>query len=135
MQKAQKGYFRDQGLLHYLLRIRDIDSLLLHPVAGFSFESYVTEEIIRGFQSTMEPAIEFSYYRTIDRSEVDLVVEGFWGLLPVEIKLNSLVKKQSLRGLEHFIADTGTPFGIVVNRGKDVRYLSDKVIQVPVNYL
>ncbi len=135
VQKAPKGYFRDQGLLHYLLRIRDIDSLLLHPVAGFSFESYVTEEIIRGFQSTMEPSIEFSYYRTIDRSEVDLVVEGFWGLLPVEIKLNSLVKKQSLRGLENFIADTGTPFGIVVNRGKDVRYLSDKVIQVPVNYL
>ena len=95
----------------------------------------MTEEIIRGFQSTMEPSIEFSYYRTIDRSEVDLVVEGFWGLLPVEIKLNSLVKKQSLRGLENFIADTGTPFGIVVNRGKDVRYLSDKVIQVPVNYL
>lgn len=135
VQKAHKGFFRDQGLLHYLLRISDVDSLLLHPVAGFSFESYVTEEIIRGFQSTMEPSIEFSYYRTVDRSEVDLIVEGFWGVLPIEIKLNSAVKKQNLRGLENFIADTGAAFGVVINRSKDIRYLSDRIIQLPVNYI
>lgn len=135
VQKSPKGFFRDQGLLHYLLRISDLDSLLLHPVAGFSFESYVTEEIIRGFQSIMEPSVEFSYYRTVDRSEVNLVVEGFWGVLPIEIKLNSAVKKQNLRGLENFIADTGAAFGVVINRGKDIRYLSERIIQLPVNYI
>lgn len=135
VQKAPKGFFRDQGLLHYLLRIQHPDALLLHPVAGFSFESFVTEEIIRGFQATMTTNLDFCYYRTIDKSEVDLIVDGVWGLLPMEIKLNSVIKKQNLRGLENFIADTGAAFGILVNRGKDIRYLSEKVIQVPVNYL
>ena len=50
-QKSMKGFFRDQGLLHYFLKTADLDQLLLHPVAGFSFESFVTEEIIRGFQT------------------------------------------------------------------------------------
>ncbi len=135
VQKAKKGFFRDQGLLHYLLRVDDLDSLLLHPVAGFSFECYVIEEIIRGFQATMETGLEFSYYRTVDKSEVDLVIEGFFGLLPIEIKLTSAIKKQGLRGLENFITDTGAEFGIVVNRGTTVRLLSEKIIQIPVHYL
>ncbi len=94
--------------MHYFLKIRDLDNLLIHPVAGFTFESYVIEEIIRGFQATMATPLEFSYYRTIDKSEVDLVVEGNFGVVPIEIKLNSVVKRRSLRGLENFLADRGT---------------------------
>jgi len=71
---ANKGFFRDQCLLHYLLKINDLDQLLIHPVAGFSFESFVIEEIIRGLQATMSTWLPFSYYRTIDKSEVDFFV-------------------------------------------------------------
>ncbi len=48
-----------------LLKITELDKLLLHPVAGFSFESFVIEEIIRGFQATMATQMEFTftYYR------------------------------------------------------------------------
>ncbi len=60
VQKARKGLFRDQGLLHYFLKITDLDRLLLHPVTGFSFESFVIEEVIRGLQSTMTTQLEFS---------------------------------------------------------------------------
>ena len=135
VQKAKKGFFRDQGLLHYFLKINDLDRLLLHPVAGFSFESFVIEEMIRGLQATMTTQLEFSYYRTIDKSEVDLVIEGNFGIVPVEIKLNSVVKRISLRGLENFLADTKAPYGILVNRGKRVEILTDKIIQIPVNYI
>jgi predicted AAA+ superfamily ATPase len=76
------------------------------------------EEIIRGLQATMATQLEFSYYRTIDKSEVDLVIEGNFGAVPIEIKLDSTVKKSGLRGLENFLADTDSPCGIVINRGK-----------------
>ena len=135
VQKAQKGFFRDQGLLHYFLKIGDVDQLLLHPVAGFSFESFVIEEIIRGFQTTMATGLEFNYYRTIDKSEVDLVVEGGFGVVPIEIKLSSTIKRQSLRGLENFINDRKCAFGILVNRGQRVEQISDKIVQIPVHYL
>jgi len=135
VQKAKKGFFRDQGLLHYFLRITDLDRLLLHPVAGFSFESFVIEELIRGFQATMATQLDFTYYRTVDKSEVDLVIEGNFGVVPVEIKLNSAVKRISLRGLENFLTDTDAHYGILINRGKRVEQLTNKIIQIPVNYI
>ena len=135
VQKSNKGFFRDQGILHQLLKIKDLDQLQLHPVAGFSFESFVIEELIRGFQATMATGLEYSYYRTVDQSEVDFIVEGEFGLCPVEIKLNSVINQKSLRGLQNFINDMGCQYGIVVNRGKRIELLSSNIIQIPVNYL
>lgn len=135
VQKSRKGFFRDQGLLHYLLRLRDADDLLLHPAAEFSFESFAIEEIIRGLQATMADGLEYYYYRSVDKSEIDLVIEGFFGTLPIEIKLNSSVKRHSLRGLMNFINDMKAERGIIVNRGKRIELLSDKIIQIPVHYL
>lgn len=135
VQKANKGFFRDSGILHHLLRINTLDQLQLHPVAGFSFESFVTEELIRGLQATMATGLEFSYYRTVDKSEVDLVIEGDFGVVPVEVKLNAVIAPRSLRGLEGFIADTGCRYGVLVNRGKRIELLSERVVQVPVFYL
>ncbi|MCK5914967.1 MAG: ATP-binding protein, partial [Deltaproteobacteria bacterium] len=136
VQKAKKGFFRDQGLLHSVLKIRDLDSLLIHPVAGFSFESFVIEEIIRGLQVTMATGLEYAYYRTVDKSEVDLVIDGTNGPIPIEIKLNSTVNRsRDLRGLKNFINDTGANWGILVNRGRRVEQLTDKIIQLPINYL
>jgi len=135
VQKAKKGFFRDQGLLHYFLKITGLDKLLIHPVAGFSFESFVTEEIIRGFQATMATQLEFMYYRTVDKSEIDLIIEGGFGVVPVEIKLNAVVKRKSLRSLENFIADLKAEYGILINRGKRVERLTEKIIQIPINYI
>jgi predicted AAA+ superfamily ATPase len=135
VQKAKKGFFRDQGILHYLLKIGELDTLLLHPAAGFSFESFVIEEIIRGLQATMTTHLEFSYYRTIDKSEIDLVIEGSFGIIPVEIKLSSSIKRLALRGMENFLTDTGASYGIIINRGKRIELLTEKIIQIPVNYL
>jgi len=135
VQKARKGFFRDQGLLHFFLKINDLNSLLIHPVAGFSFESFVIEEIIRGLQATMATQLEFNYYRTIDKSEIDLVIDGSFGTIPIEVKLNSIVNRKALRGLKNFLTDTKTNYAILINRGKRIELIADKIIQIPVNYI
>ena len=135
VQKARKGFFRDQGLLHYFLKVNDLDSLLIHPVAGFSFESYVIEEIIRGLQATMATQLEYHYYRTVDKSEIDLVIDSSSGPVPVEVKLSSVVNRKGLRGLNNFLADTRAKYAILVNRGKRIELLTDTIIQIPVNYI
>ncbi len=135
VQKSNKGFFRDQGLLHYYLKINELDQLLLHPVAGFSFESFAIEEIIRGLQSTMATQLDFNYYRTIDKSEVDLIIESPTGIIPIEIKLSSTIKRQSLYGLENFISDMDCQYGILINRGKRVEQITNKIVQIPVHYL
>jgi predicted AAA+ superfamily ATPase len=134
VQKSKKGFFRDQGILHYFLKIKSLENLMIHPVAGFSFESFAIEEIIRGFQSTMEAQLDFSYYRTIDKSEIDLVIDGAFGIVPIEIKLGSIANKKNLWGLENLISDMNLKYGIIVNNAQKIELLSDKIIQIPINY-
>jgi len=135
VQKVRKGFFRDQGLLHYFLKINTLDSLLIHPVAGFSFESFVIEEIIRGLQASMATQLEFTYYRTIDKSEIDFIIEGSFKPVPIEIKLNSTVSRIALRSLNNFLVDTKTNYAILINLGKRIELLTDNIIRIPVNYI
>ena len=135
VQKMSKGHFRDQGILMHSLRIQTLDDLLLHPVAGYSFESFVIEEIIKGFQSLLTTNLDFTYYRTIDKSEIDLIIEAPFGTVPVEVKLSSKLNKKEIRGLEMFLDDMNLPLGILVNTGQRIERMSQKVIAIPANYL
>jgi uncharacterized protein len=135
VQKMPKGFFRDQGILHHLLKLDEIDRLLLHPTAGSSFESFVIEEIIRGFQCTLKAGIDFSFYRTRDKVEIDLIVDGPFGFIPIEIKLGTQINKRKLSPLKSFLKDTGARFGILINNSEKIEILTDKIIQIPAAYL
>ena len=126
-----KGFFRDQGILHHLLKIDELDRLLIHPVAGTSFESFVIEEIIRGFQCTLTAGIDFYFYRTRDKSEIDLIIDGPFGFIPIEIKLGHKINQRMIAPLKSFIQDTGAKFGLLVNNSEKVEILADKIIQIP----
>ncbi len=70
LTKSPKLYLRDSGLLHFLLRVFDMEQLRGNPGVGNSWEGYVIEQIIR-------EAPEFSafyYYRTQHGAEVDLLI-------------------------------------------------------------
>lgn len=45
--KSPKIYFRDSGLLHALLKLKDIKALDLSPKIGASWEGFALEEVIR----------------------------------------------------------------------------------------
>ena len=79
--KAPKIYFRDTGLLHYLLGIRSEKDLLGHPKSGASWEGYVIEETIKA----IEPE-EACYWATHGGAEIYLVLVKDGRLLGVECK-------------------------------------------------
>jgi len=135
IQKMPKGFFRDQGILHHLLKVDEIDRLLIHPVAGTSFESFVIEEIIRGFQSTLKPGIDFNFYRTRDKAEIDLIIDGPFGFIPIEIKLGTKLTQRMLGPLKLFLKETGAKFGILVNNSEKIEIVADNIIQIPAIYL
>ena len=132
--KHPKGYLRDTGLLHALLRIPDRDALLSHPQFGASWESMVVEEIIRQLNAMGVPC-EYSYYRTGAGAEVDLIVEGGFGRVAVEIKHTSAVNGRDLRGLRDFVAEQKARLGIVINNDTVPRRYEDKLIGLPMSYL
>jgi predicted AAA+ superfamily ATPase len=128
--KHPKGYLRDTGLLHHLLRLPDLDALLSHPAMGRSWESLVIEEIMRGLNGR-GIACEASHYRTVAGGEIDLVLEGDFGLLPIEIKHTQTVRIRELQALGNFIAEFKCPFGLVINNDEQPRFYSERILGVP----
>lgn len=133
--KMPKGGFRDSGLLHYLMKISEQEELLNHYYRGRLFENYVIEEIIKGFNNSMVTGLIPYYFRTKNGAEVDLVLDGDFGLIPIEIKIGMKTNKKQLVSLENFIVDNDCKFGILVNNGERIDMLSEQIIQIPVGYL
>jgi uncharacterized protein len=117
-------------MLHFLLHIDTQQSLLSHPVMGFSWEAMVMEEIIRGF-NILGVNFDYYYYRTGSGAEVDLILEGDMGLLPIEIKYNQSVSLKELRGIYDFIKERDCKFGIVINNSDKIVQYTDKIIGIP----
>ncbi len=130
--KMPKGYLCDTGLLHYLLRIATFDELYENPIIGQSFEGFVTEEIIRGLQATLVTNWQVNYYRTRNGAEIDLILTGPFGMLPIEIKYGVTPNLKSLRTLIQFVKEHHLAFGMVINQSEEVAWLTPEVVQVPV---
>jgi hypothetical protein len=134
MVKHPRGYLRDSGLLHTLLRIPDLDALLGHPQAGASWEGMVVEEILRQL-AALGVNCEYAYYRTAAGAEVDLLIEADFGRVAVEIKRTSAPHVRDLRGIRDFVREQKARVGIVVNTDTAPRIYEDNIIGVPFNWL
>ena len=132
--KHAKGYLRDSGVLHQLLRIPDLDALLGHPQVGLSWEGLVIEEIIRQF-NVLGESVEASFYRTSGGAEVDLICEGRFGVIPFEIKRGQRVDLRDCRGIRDFVREQGCPFGIIINNDTAPRLYDENLLGVPFAYL
>lgn len=68
--KAPKVYFRDTGVLHALLRLRNERELQTFPRLGFSWEGFAIEQVI----GRLEAERDAYFYRTHGGAELDLLV-------------------------------------------------------------
>lgn len=135
--KHPKGFLRDSGLLHRLLRIQDHTMLATHPVVGKSWEGMVVETLLRGFENAGIDVEPF-HYRTRGGAEIDLVLEGQFGsshLLPVEIKLTQQSDKRSLRSISEFVTTHNCPLGLVINNDERPRWLDERILAIPAGSL
>lgn len=125
-----RGYLRDSGVHHSFLHLRDLESLLSHPDMGSSWEGMVIENILKGFHARGIHC-DYYFYRTGAGAEVDLVLEGDFGLLPIEIKYRQAVSLRELRAIRDFIKERNCRIGIVVNNDDRVRLYDENLIGVP----
>ncbi len=126
-----KGHFRDSGMANFIQQIKTRDQFLNHPNVGAGFEAFITEEIIKGLQALSITNWHYYYFRTKNGAEIDLILEGPFGILPVEIKLGSQIKKRQLLAIKNFVQIHNLPLGIVINNSEKVQLIADKIVQVP----
>jgi hypothetical protein len=90
----------------------------------------VIEEIIRGLNAT-GAGFDCYYYRTGGGAEVDLMLEGEFGLIPIEIKYAQTVPSKQLRALRDFIRDENCRFGLVINNDEGARMYDENIAGIP----
>ena len=120
--RSPRVFVRDSGLVHLLLGIGDREALLGHPVAGLSWEGFVTETLINSAPLRTVP----SFYRTGAGAEIDLLLEipgeGLWA---VEIKRGLAPKLE--KGFHHARADLRPDRSFVLYAGEERYPLTEGV--------
>lgn len=132
--KHSKGYLRDSGIINHLQRIQTVEHLMSHPRNGYLWESLVIEEIIRGLNA-IGISFDYYHYRTSGGAEVDFILEGDLGTIPIEIKYQSAISLKDIRGLIDFIDERQCKFGLVITTGDRVIRLKENLFAIPFNYL
>ncbi|RJP56922.1 MAG: ATP-binding protein [Deltaproteobacteria bacterium] len=128
LAKSYKLYFRDSGLLHYLLNIASVEALRTSPYRGFSFEGLVIEQLKRKYMQ--EPGrVHFYFYRTLQGDEIDFLVHDKKGLHAYEIKTSITIDSGDLKGFKRSLAQLGLKKGTVVYFGGEDFQL-DRQIEV-----
>jgi hypothetical protein len=133
--KMPKGNIRDSGLAHYIQGITQRKQLPNYPNVGSSFEAFISEEIIKGIQATEVVNWNYYYFRTRNGAEIDLILEGPFGTLPIEIKFGSTIKQRQIQTLKSFVYKNNIPLGIVINNSDDVQLVADRILQLPATYI
>jgi predicted AAA+ superfamily ATPase len=133
--KMPKGNLRDSGLAHYIQGITRRKQLPNYPHVGSAFEAFISEEIIKGIQATENVNWNSYYFRTRNGAEIDLILEGPFGTLPIEIKFGSTIKQRQIQTLKNFVYQNHLPLGIVINNSDDVQWAADRILQLPATYI
>ena len=129
--KMPKGNIRDSGLANFIQGITKRKQLLNYPNVGAAFEAFISEEIIKGIQATEIVNWNHYYFRTRNGAEIDMILEGPFGTLPIEIKFGSAIKQRQIQTLKNFVYKNNLPLGIVINNSDDVQLVADRIIQLP----
>lgn len=121
--KSPKIYIRDSGILHSLLSIEDFNSLISHPVFGFSWEGLVIENICSSY-----PEFEASFYRSSQGSEIDLILQRGDQRIAIECKVGDAPKPS--RGFWLALEDIHPEITYIVAPKIDNKYPIEKNVWV-----
>lgn len=132
--KHPKGHLCDSGLLHCLLQLQNSDQLMTHPRMVQSWQGMVIENLLRGLAAA-DVACHAWHYRTGAGATIDLVLEGTFGLLPVNIQHTRQVAPRSLRALRSFVTEHSCRYGIVINNNETPQRLDEQLVSLPLALL
>ncbi|MCY4644995.1 MAG: AAA family ATPase [Bacteriovoracales bacterium] len=133
VSKMPKGHIVDSGINHFLLQLTDRERLYSSRRVGWLWQSFVTDQLLRMFKDHLIPVKGF-HYRTHNGDEIDLIIQGPFDPLPVEIKLGTSISTKQLKVLEKFMDEHNLPWGLVINNARKACWLKDRIAQIPLEW-
>ncbi|MDE5617453.1 MAG: ATP-binding protein, partial [Ureaplasma sp.] len=133
--KTPKLYFMDTGLCAYLCGIPSADILEKSAFSGAFYETYVISEIIKSFYNAYKKVDDIYYYRDKDQHEVDLIIDSFDSIYPIEIKkgINPVSHTKKFTILKKYKKRINT--GLVIDSSNKVFPINDEVYYCPIDII
>ena len=99
--KSSKLYFYDTGLLCFLLKLNDAESVKLSALKGSLFENFVINEYIKkNYHNNL--LLDVWFWRDAVGHEVDLIWQNSEEINLVEIKASETIMTDMFKGLTYF---------------------------------
>lgn len=99
--KSSKLYFYDTGLLCFLLKLNDPESVKLSALKGSLFENYIINEYIKkNYHNNL--LLDLCFWRDVVGHEVDLIWQNSELINLVEIKASATIMTDMFKGLTYF---------------------------------
>ena len=127
--KSPKVYFRDSGLLHALLGLRNHDSVMSHPRLGFSWEGFAIEDILTRFRVERDAY----FYKAHGGTELDLLVGSNGNRMGFEFKFASAPAVTA--AMHTAIEDLGLRRLFIVHPGIDRYAVHERIEVTPLHLL
>ncbi len=110
LKKNPKPYFVDTGLRNYI--IGNFGELFTRPDAGKIVENFVLTQLM--IQKNEDYQIKF--WRTLNKAEVDFVLEKDSVLIPAEVKYSEMRSPQISRSFRNFIIQYNPETAIILTK-------------------
>ncbi len=133
--KNPKLYFMDTGLCAYLCGMPSASILEKSTFAGAFYETYVISEIIKSYFNGYKDISNIYYYRDKDQHEVDLIIEGFDSIHPIEIKkgINPVSSRKKFTVLKKYKKSVKT--GLVIDSSDQISPINEEVYYCPLDII
>lgn len=133
--KTPKLYFMDTGLCAYLCGMPNAEMLEKSVFAGAFYETYVVSEIIKSYCNKYQNTDNIYYYRDKDQYEVDLIIDSYDSIYPIEIKkgINPVSYNKRFNMLKKYQKKIN--IGLVIDSSDKVLPINDEVYYCPIDII
>lgn len=132
--KMPKLYFYDVGLASALLGVQDEDQLNIHPFKGSLFENMVVVELLKQRLNKGKPN-NLYFWRNSRGNEIDVIIDNFNQLVPIEIKSGKTITNDYFKGLNYWNNLTGFTGGKVIYGGEEYQKRSHDFEVIPLTLM
>ncbi|MCL2722691.1 MAG: ATP-binding protein [Treponema sp.] len=130
--KSPKIYFTDTGLLAYLLKYPDAQTLQAGPAMGAIFENMIIMEFLKK-KINMRLNSDLYFYRDSNGVEIDLVIDEGLSVLLYEIKASKTLRSEMTKSIK--LMDSAGIFGKTVKVKKHLLSFHENRLPVDENII
>lgn len=129
--KSPKVFLTDSGVSAHILGVRNVEMLEQSKYKGELYETFVFSELLKHITNS-QSVMEFFYYRTKDKKEIDFIVKRQEKILAIEVKSAHSVKKDDFKHIIEFQEKSSREvLGIVLYNGERVVSFGENLAAIP----